>query len=383
MAEGTVVQVSAKDLEEAIGQAVARAFEPLLKSLAEEPPGRRLKGVFTADVPGIVIGRDLAKLKASEMTESERHGEFVRAIWRRDAQRAIELGGSSVDARQMGGAGGPAGGFLVPADFRAAVITKLEKVPHIWQRAFHLSVGSDKLEVPTEAGSITWTWTAESGTIAASTPTLGQVVFSINFLAGLTKSSRQLLADSRVNIGDFITTLYGRDLGKELDKQFMTGDGSGKPLGIRNAGVTNTVAQAGANLAYGDVVECWHKLPSQYRAGAIWLAHDSIFKLIEKLQTTTNQPIFVGPGQNLTSIFGRAILEQQDIPTNLGAGAESELWVGDPSYYWIADREEMGLDMSTEAGTAFETHQAWFKLWIRLDGRVTLKDAFAFLSAAK
>jgi HK97 family phage major capsid protein len=388
MSEATQAQWSAAQLEEAIVRAVTAGLQPLVEELRRDPlrPGQRTRGVFDGPAPGVRLGRDLSRLKPEEMTETERHSEFIRAIYRRDQDRVIALGGYPADAyyRQMGEASGAAGGFLVPADFRAAVILKMEKVPHIWQRAFRVSVGSDRLEVPTEAGSVTWNWTAESATITASTPTLGQVVFAINTLAGLTKSSRQLLADSRVNIGDLITTLFGRELGKELDKQFMGGDGSGKPLGIRNGGVTQTVAQAGANLAYGDIVELWHKLPSQYRAGAVWMMEDSRIKLVEKLLDADNRPIFVAPGRALESIYGKPVLEQQDIPTNLGGGSnESEIWLADLGYYWIADREEMGVELSTEAGTAFESHQAWWKLWTRLDGRITLKDAFATLTGVK
>lgn len=384
--EGQQVTFALADLEQAIAQAMTAGLKPLIEELKADPPRRAVHGTFKAESPIGVLGRkNLRALKRSELKTSELISEFVRAVYRSDLERIVELGGAPLgEARDLLENTGATGGFLVPAEFRAEVVTKLEKFPYIWNRALHIPCASDKLEMPSETGSVVWSWTAESATITASNPTLGQVVFSINFLAGLTKTSRQLLADSRIDIGDFLSYLYARELGKELDKQFMTGDGSGKPLGIRNSGVTNTVAQAGANLAYADIVSLWHALPSQYRANAVWLAHDSRFSLVERLADSTGRPIFVQPGQALQTIYSRPILEQQDIPTNLGGGAnESEIWLGDLNYYGIADREEMGLEISTQAGTSFETHQAWFKLWTRIDGRVMLKDAFAYLSAVK
>lgn len=78
------------------------------------------------------------------------------------------------------------------------------------------------------------------------------------------------------------------------------------------------------------------------------------------------------------------MIEQNDIPTNLGAGTdESEVFFGDLSHYLIGDREEMGVEFTTTGAGAFEYHQVAFKCWERIDGRVGLTGAFVELTGVK
>ncbi len=292
--------------------------------------------------------------------------------------------GDNATAKALSEGTGTEGGYLVPTEFRAAVVEKMYKEGVIRPRATVIPLTRDKMEVPAESGGVTVYWTGENSAFTESNPTFAQVVLNTNKLTGLSKMSRELFADTAVNLMDYIARLFARAFNTEEDKKFMTGSGTGEPKGLRQYTVTS-VAQAGANLAADDIKELFYTLPVQYRSRASWLIHNTRIKLVDKLKDSQNRYLWAdGLAGAPNTLLGRPVLEQNDIPTNLGAGSdESEIWFGDLSYYLIGDREEMGVETTTQGAGAFENHQVAFKVWERIDGQLGITDAFVKLTAVK
>ncbi len=279
------------------------------------------------------------------------------------------------------------GGYIVPTEFRNQLIEKMYKTASIRKYATVVPMSSDKLEMPVEGDSVSVNWTTELSIITQSDPKFSLVTLAANMLAGISRMSRQLLADAAINeeVQNLVVRIFARALSLAEDTAFMVGDGVDKPKGIRAYTISQTVGQAGANLADTDLTNLEYTLPYQYRKNAVYILHDSRRKLISNLRSTDGRKLHpeIDDKENPT-LNGYPVLIQQDIPTNLGGGSnESEIYFGDPSYYYIGDRQQMFSEVSTQEGTSFEKHRAAIKVGQREDGQLALTEAFAKMTAVK
>ena len=315
-------------------------------------------------------GDDLANL-----TKDERIAKFLTAVVMDDKVTAKALSeGTPAD-----------GGYLVPNEFRASVIEKLLKKAVIRPRATVIPLKRDKMDVPAEANAVSVYWTNENVALTESNPTWGNVTLNTNKLTGLSKMSRELFADSAISIVDFVSRKFADKFAAEEDAKFVAGSGTGQPKGIRTYTFAQTLAQAGANIAADDIKKLFYKLPVQYRTNAVWILHNDVIQKVALLKDTTGRYLWsTGLEGAPATILGRPVVEQNDIPVNLGAGTnESEVYFGDLSYYLIGDREEISVESTTEGAGTFENHQVALKFIERLDGQLGLTESFAQMTAVK
>jgi HK97 family phage major capsid protein len=310
-----------------------------------------------------------------DLTKEQRIMKFFSAMVNNDY--------STVKALSEGTAAD--GGYMVPTEFRNTMIQRLTKISKIRPRAQVIPMGSDKLDVPVEGNAVNVYWTPENTALTESNPTFGMMTLNTNKLTGLSKLSRELFADSRISMIDYINKVFTKAINKEEELVFMAGDGVGKPKGIRTYMITSA-AQAGANIAADDIKTLYYDVPSEYREGAVFLLHGDIIEKLDKLKDTTGRYLWNDGITNggAATLMGKPVLEMPDIPTNLGAGTnESEIYFGNLETYLIGDREEIGVDTTTVGAGAFENHQVAFKIWERIDGQLGLTDAWRKLTAVK
>lgn len=308
----------------------------------------------------------------STMTKEEKVAKFLRAVVQGDHTIAKDLSeGVSAD-----------GGYLVPNEFRAIVAEKLYKEAVIRPRATVLPMTRDKMDIPKEATGITTYWTAENVALTQSDPTFGNLTLNTNKLTGLSKMSRELFADSAIGITDYVTGVFARTFALEEDKKFMTGAGTTEPKGIRTYTIPS-VAQAGATLTADDLIAVFYLLPVQYRNRATWIMHNSSVQLVRGLKDLNGRYLWTdGLAEAGATLMGRPVVEQNDIPTNLGGSTdESEIFIGDLSFYVIGDRQTVEVESTTQGAGTFEKHQVALKMIQRIDGQLTHEESFALLSA--
>jgi HK97 family phage major capsid protein len=286
------------------------------------------------------------------------------------------------------------GGYLVPLEFSSTLIELMYKLPVLRARATVLPMSSESMQVPVETATVNANWTAELATITQSDPAFGEVILNAQNLIGISRMSRQILADSAIsqNLTDWIMKRFAASIARAEDTAFMVGSGSGQPKGLRQYAGTmaHTIAQAGARLSGDDLINLYHALPYQYRAmgNPVWIINDATLAVIRRLKDSTGRYLYEeGYGQVLTTegttptLLGKPVLVQNDLPTNLGAGTNaSEIYFGDMSYYLIGDREQIFSEVSTQEGTSFAQHRAAVKVGERVDGQLSATDAFAVLT---
>ena len=327
-----------------------------------------------AKVKDVADGADTPKVE--ELKGIEKELKFFRALVSRDDAALKDLSEGTDSA----------GGYTVPEEFYGRVIEKMKAVPSIRKLATVIPMNSDKLNIPVEGNEMSFYWPTENNAITASDPSFGEVELTPNLLAGLVKMSRQLVEDSGVNILDYLAKIIAKGLLREEDSKFTGGSGTGQPKGFRQYNITNTDAQAGASLAYTDVVNLFFLLGEGYRDNGTFTTSDTGAKALASIVDTANRPVFIieASEDGLHRLFGKPLMINNNIPENLGTGTdETELWFGDFSYYMVGDREGISTEYSTQAGDAFAKHQGWLKVYKRVDGKLAFEEAMAYLSAVK
>ncbi len=307
----------------------------------------------------------------------------------------------AADMKALGLEVGEQGGFLVPEEFIAEVIRKLTKASVIRPNARIFPGVGQKGTIPRETGTVTVVREGENvATAETVNPKFGNIAWNLNKYKGLTKISDELIRGGEVDVVELLADMFAEQLAIEEDKDHMDGSGSLRATGLRKLAGVGSLAQALANLAYDDIVKIKHTLKVQYRRNAMWLAGNDLLSLIARIKDSDGRPIFLdisnfgGQGgltnTNLTPqtvgfLLGNPVLEQADIPTDLGGGSdETELWYTDlKKSYDIFDGGAVEMSSTTEGFGTFEADQVAVKMLKFMDGKGANEDAAVFLSGVK
>ena len=144
------------------------------------------------------------------------------------------------------------------------------------------------------------------------------------------------------------------------------GNNTNQPYGIYYlAGSDYAVSGA---LTYRALVDGFSTLAARYRMGAVFAMSDTVWGYILGLVDGNGQPLIridamqEGAARRL---LGKRVVLNDHIPSGF-------ILFGDPKEYRIFDRQQLGLEMSTEgtvgAVNLFESHAVATKGWERYDG---------------
>ena len=276
------------------------------------------------------------------------------------------------------------GGILVPVTVDSSIQRTLEYISPIRQIARVISNAPAKLKLPSASGGAAY-WTAEADDIDPTAVTFSAKELVPEKLASIIPGiTIEFLQDVAVNPS--AQTLLEQQLAtkaalKENDA-FVNGDGTDKPWGFRSSAVTPySQAQAGANLAFGDLVALMFKLPTAYRNLGTFVLPSAVLAKIIGLEDEQGRPLFIPAITEAggATLLGRPVIVVDEIPTNLGAGTnESQIWYGVFSDYVIGDRLGTTFDLGT-AGDDFTKAQYTLRMLKRVGG-VPTSNNFARLT---
>lgn len=275
---------------------------------------------------------------------------------------------------------GARGGFLVPEDFVNIVIEDRRDMTVMRQLATVLPVSTDTIHLPNLQSRPKAFWRSEGAVKATTTVDFGETVLTPYSLAAIVSLSNELVADARLggNIVSLVGNYMARALAEEEDKQFWTGDGSGKPTGIDNYSFTTLSGGLTDTTRADAIVKGLYALPQGYRAGAAFVANRSTLAKIATLKDSQNNYLLSDLGSAASpTLRGVRTLEQNDL-------ADGKAFLGDFSNYYIADREGIQVDTSTEATvasqSAFERNLTHVRVEERVDGELTLTQGIVEFS---
>ncbi|MYB02410.1 phage major capsid protein [Candidatus Poribacteria bacterium] len=286
-----------------------------------------------------------------------------------------------------------AGGALVPQDFLGRIYESRRDNsavracgPEVLNTATGRSIPVPRVTTRAVASHV-----AQGGTISR---TSGQPVFDdptldAYALKAIVPVSFELLRDEDVDLVSWLSNHLGRALAYAEDDWFISGDGSGKPLGINDStngamvGGTSTVS---GGIAWPDVVKLQYSISGGYTGSAAstdqmmpmgrpaWLMGRATLGEIYALSDTTGMPLF-RPRRDegaMDMLDGYRVATTDQMPA-LGTGVRAGCFGNFYDGLIVRSVNEVRFDIDTSV--YFETDEVAFRAVAEVDSHVRDRTA--------
>lgn len=323
------------------------------------------------------------------------YGRYLRlCVKMRDTSMAFAmLGGPEQKALTEGS--DVAGGFLVPPDLQAEMLSRVAQKAVIRRFARVQATSRDVLRWPAVTPNVTsgsiyssgfvGGWVGETPAFTETDPAFQLMDIPIRKLRCATKLSNDFIADSVVNILAFLAQNGAENMALVEDNGFINGDGlSLQPMGLVNAGIStvdvegstsDTISNTtGAAGSAPKIITLAYTLPAQYVAGARFLFRRVIegkIRLLLDAQGRFHWPAS-GFGATPRDLLGFPVENSDFVPTE-GTNANKVILFGDLSNYLIAQRAQITSVVLRERFA--DTDQTGIVLFERVGGHVWNTDA--------
>ena len=282
---------------------------------------------------------------------------------------------------------GADGGFLIPAEMRAELLSVALMTAVVRPRARVLPLSTPRVPIPsidetTRVGSvfggIVAYWTEEQAAATESSAKFGQIALEAKKLTAYTEIPNETIQDA-ILFGAFFDQTFPQAMAHFEDLAFTTGTGVGEPLGWRSAGSMVTVAketsQTADTVVWANVVKMFARLFPSSISNSVWVVSPDVFPQLAQMETSTGSGgLWIGPAQGPsappTSLLGRPVITSDKVPV---VGDLGDINLVDFSYYLIGDRQTMMSSSSPHY--KFPQQKTAFLITERVDGRPWLDSA--------
>ena len=282
-------------------------------------------------------------------------------------------------------------GAIVPIEFLATVIEFATAQSQILPRLFRIPMGSLSLRIPKLSqaagsyfGGIKLYHPDEAALKEETKPTFSYLTFTAKKLIGMLILTDELVADSAINIVNYVTGLFVRAFQWETEHEIIQGTGAGNQmLGIVNDPAINIVSrQTLGTVEYLDLINLDSALDENFN-DLVYISRRATVNTFRAAQDTVGQPIyhdgystFIG-GAMPAQLMGYPVIRTRNVKA---MGASGDIILGDLSHFIWAVRQDMTIDQSTER--YFEFDETAVRFVVRQDGMPGVSIAFAILDQA-
>lgn len=329
--------------------------------------------------------RTIEPEKKSADKRDERGTLFARALGGNAADIAAYRNDFTGD--YVLGTGATAGYLAAPTQFVEQLIQGLNDEVFVRAHA-HITpaIGAaQSLGFPyraTAAADADWKSEVEAAGVE-STLTYGLREFKPQRMTKLIKLSKTLVGHSNMAPGVVLDELR-RVIGVTQEKAYLTGNGTGKPLGLFTAsanGVPTTqdvTATEATKLRFDDLINLKYGIKGQYHANASWIMHRTTVKAVAKIKDLDGQYIWQPAAQagQPDRLLGAPVYMSEFAPNTMTAGLYVAVY-GDLSYYWICDADQLAIQVLNELYAV--TNQVGYLCQYFGDGAPVVGEAFARL----
>jgi HK97 family phage major capsid protein len=341
--------------------------------IAERDAELRKTIATVVDTPPVAPTRD---------PEAERRQAFLAYLRHGPRHMTPEQIALLGEQRALGVGSGAAGGYTVPAGFRAIITETMKSFGGIRRLAEVISTTSGQpMPWPTndDTGNV-GELLAENTQLNEQDVTFGQKSLgAYPFNSKIVRVSVYLLQDSGIDIEGFLGRKLGQRIGRAQATYWATGTGTNQPQGAVTGATQGKVGAAGqtTSVTYDDLVDLVYSVDSAYRDGAAFVMHDTTIAKVRKLKDSTGQPLWqpsVMAGQPDT-LLGFPVVSDAAIP-QMAANAKSILFGNFRAGYVIRDVADVSLLRLEERYADFL--QVGFLAFVRSDGLVADSAAIKY-----
>lgn len=284
------------------------------------------------------------------------------------------------------GTNATAGYLSAPMEFREELIKELDNVSIMRGLARNIGTigATQSLGFPVMTARATDAeWVSE----VAAAPVEGTIAFGLrefkpNRMAKMIKISKTLMNHSNLAPQVLLDEMRYA-IGITQEKAYMTGDGSGKPLGIfvaSNSGIPSSRDVATDNTAsamtFDGLMNAKYSLKEGYLANANWIFHRDAVKQLAKIKDQDNRYIWE-PSVVVDTpdrLLGVPVHTSEYCPNTFSANAYVGI-IGDFRHYWIVDADQLEMQVLNELYAV--NNQVGYLFNYFGDGAPVLGEAFA------
>lgn len=300
-------------------------------------------------------------------------GDQLRSFFLGEQGRSIEIKAPGrTDYRALSKATAAAGLNTVPTSFYDRLVAHLIEVSGVMmaQPTVLNTASGESLQIPKTTAHSSAVIVTEGSAIATSEPTFGQITLGAFKYGDLMQVSRELVADTGVDLEGYLAMQVGRALGNALGAHLLTGTGTGQPRGVitdATVGVTGGTGVAGVFTA-DNLIDLHYSVIAPYRASqsCYWVVKDSTLAVIRKLKDTTNQYLWQPSLQAGApdTLLGKPLVTDPFVPAT-GVTNKSVVF-GDFSQYFVR-MVGGGIRFEQSADFAFNTDLITYRAILRAD----------------
>ena len=322
-------------------------------------------------------------------------GEFAAAV-----QASNRRSGGDLDARLRNAAAssygqeavGADGGFAVPPDFRADIMSRVYGEDSLITRTDRQTSSSNTLTLPIDnttpwqtTGGIQAYWAGEANAMTQSKPALENATIKLEKLSALVPITEELLEDAPAMDG-YLRKKAPEKIDFKLSYGIAWGNGVGMPLGFMNSPALVTVAAEAAQTAdtinATNISKMWARMPVNSRRTAVWMIHPDAEPQLD-LMTVGQTPVYMPAGGLADAPFGRLkgrpVIPHQVCET---VGDLGDIMLVDLNEYLTATkigggRDANGLKIDTSMHLWFDQDIMAFKFTLRVAGQPWWSSAIA------
>lgn len=241
------------------------------------------------------------------------------------------------------------------------------------------TASGEDIKVPVEATRPAATAINEATSITPLDPTFSTITLKSQKVAVLTKVSRELLADSGIDVVSYLGRTLGTSVGVKVNNLLTVGTGTVEARGIVDAagsGVVGGTAVTGAFTA-DNLIDLAHSVDGAYvRLGGAFMMRRASMGALRKLKDTAGQYLYV-PAATVGApdqFMGFPIVENPDVPA-IALGAKSVLFGWHGSYHV---RQVGGIEVARSDDAYFASDEVGFRVTIRVWGDLGQSDAVKY-----
>lgn len=311
--------------------------------------------------------------------------EFFTAVMMSSAK------GGSVDPRLIANApstwgnegAGADGGFLVPPDFRTAIMQKVLADDELLALTDQQTTSSNSMSFPADettpwqqSGGIQAFWESEAGQKQQSKPQLTEKTVKANKLIALVPVSDELLEDAPA-MANYVQRKAPEKIRFKVTDAILNGTGVGQPLGILSSPGTIVVdpesGQAPDSILSENLVKMWARMTPRSKRNAVWLLNGDFDAQLPFLKFPGSNvqpfPLYMPPGGLSVSPYG-TILGRPVIQTEAAqaVGDKGDIVLADMSAY-LSLLKAGGIRSDVSIHVWFDYDITAFRFVLRVGGQ--------------